>query len=183
MSEARLSTAILARAVLETTGKSVFVDTARDHQRPRYLAGGAIRDLKAIHLVRDPRGNAASIMKHTGVSVSKAARQWRHYNLEADRARTALPPDSWMLLHYEELCADPQSTLDRISGFLGVDPAPIVTNSSGNGHHIIGNSMRLRGISEIREDRSWKKTLDRADLRVVADITGRASHKLGYDWP
>ena len=28
----------LARAVLDRTGKSVFVDTSRDHQRPKYLA-------------------------------------------------------------------------------------------------------------------------------------------------
>lgn len=183
VSEARLSTWSLARAVLEATGKSVFVDTARDHQRPRHLMGSPMIDLKVIHLVRDPRGNTASIVKHTGVGVPKAARQWRHYNLEADRVRERFPTGSWMLLHYEELCADPQGTLDRIAAFVGVEPAPIPNDLRMIGHHIIGNSMRLKGVGEIREDRGWRESLDEGDLRVIARITGSASHRLGYDRP
>ena len=46
----------LASAVLERSGKAVFVDTARDHQRPKYLATHPALDLKVIHLIRDPRG-------------------------------------------------------------------------------------------------------------------------------
>jgi hypothetical protein len=183
MSEAKLSTATLARAVLEVTGKTVFVDTARDHQRPKYLLNSPIEDLKVIHLVRDPRGNTASIMKHTGVSVANAARQWRHYNLEADRVRELLPPESWMLLHYEELCADPQATLNRIARFIGVDPAPIPARLQSADHHVIGNSMRLQQVREIREDLTWKERLDDDDLRVIARITGPVSHRLGFDWP
>jgi hypothetical protein len=59
----------LASAVLERTGKRVFVDTARDHQRPKFLATHPRLEVKVIHLIRDPRGNAASIMKHAGESV------------------------------------------------------------------------------------------------------------------
>ncbi|MFY1005300.1 hypothetical protein ACNF5F_28245, partial [Escherichia coli] len=76
-----------ATAVLERTGKRVFVDTARDHQRPKYLRDHPLLDVKVIHLVRDPRGNVASIMKHMGLDVTTAARQWTHYNVEAARVR------------------------------------------------------------------------------------------------
>lgn len=183
VSRANRSTWSLARAVLEETGSSVFVDTARDHQRPKYLMGSSLFDLKVIHLVRDPRGNTASIMKHTGTDVAKAARRWRHYNLEADRVKALLPSGSWMRLHYEELCADPQATLDRIARFIGVEPKPIPGDLQAVEHHIIGNSMRLKGIGEIREDRTWQELLDPSDLRVIARITGSASHRLGFDWP
>jgi len=182
MSEATLSTASLARAVLEATGKTVFVDTARDHQRPKYLMRSPVDDLKVIHLIRDPRGNTASIMKHTGVEASKAARQWRHYNLEADRVKK-LFLDSWMLLHYEELCADPQDTLDRIARFIGIGPTPVSLKVQNDRHHIIGNSMRLRDLGEIREDQTWREMLNENDLRDIARITGAASHRFGYDWP
>lgn len=182
-SEARVSTWSLARAVLEATGKSVFVDTARDHQRPKYLKAEPMLDVKVIHLVRDPRGNVASIMKHTGVSVSRAARQWRHYNVEADRVKGSLPGDSWLLVHYEDLCSDPQGVLDRISRFVGVEPAPIPPDLAAAEHHIIGNSMRLKGVGEIREDRTWRDVLDEDDLRVIARIAGPTSHRLGFDWP
>lgn len=183
MAEARTSTWSLARAVLEATGKTVFVDTARDHQRPKYLMANPSLDVKVIHLVRDVRGNAASIVRHTSVDIRKAAGQWRHYNLEADRVRQLLPARSWMRLHYEDLCRDPHGTLDRISRFVGVAPAPLVGDLQTVDHHVIGNSMRLRGIGEIREDRSWREALDEDDLRTIARVAGSASHRLGYDWP
>jgi hypothetical protein len=183
LSEARVSTLSLATAVLQATGKTVFVDTARDHQRPKYLAQLPTIDLKVIHLVRDPRGNTASIMKHTGVGVTKAARQWKHYNIEADRVRQLLPSQAWMRLHYENLCADPQGTLDTISSFLRIGSAPIPPNLKATPHHVIGNSMRLADVAKIREDRSWRQRLTAEDLHVIARITGSASHKLGYEWP
>jgi hypothetical protein len=183
MREARSSSWSLARAVLETTGKAVFVDTARDHQRPKYLMGDPRLDVRVIHLVRDPRGNTTSIVKHTGVDVPAAARQWRHYNVEADRVRERVPEGSWMRLHYEDLCADPQGTLDRIAAFIGVEPAPIPSDLAAVEHHIIGNSMRLRGVGEIREDQAWRTALGDGDLEVIARTTGSASHRLGYGWP
>lgn len=173
----------LASAVLERTGKAVFIDTARDHQRPKYLATHPSLDLKVIHLIRDPRGNSASIMKHSGVDVAAAARQWRRYNVEAARMRRYLPPGSWMTLRYEDLCADPGGVTDRISDFLGVGRAGVQLGARGLDSHIIGNKMRLKGISEIREDRSWQTRLGDTDLAVIARIAGPTSRRLGYDWP
>jgi len=183
VAEARASTWSLAKAVLEETGKTVFVDTARYHQRPRQLQGSSRLDLKVIHLVRDPRGNAASIMKHTGVDAAAAARQWRHYNVEADRVRRFFTRDSWLRLHYEELCARPQETLDRVARFIGVDPIPLARYLEASERHVIGNSMRLRTVEEIREDRSWMGRLTEDDIRVIARVTSSASHRLGYEWP
>jgi hypothetical protein len=183
VSEARLASWSLARAVLEVTGKRVFVDTARDHQRPRYLAGMPLLDVKVIHLVRDPRGNVASIMKHTKVGVRKAARQWRHYNVEAARVRRRFPQESRMLLQYEELCNDPQATLDRVAAFLGIEPVPISTLLENSERHVIGNSMRLRSLDQINEDLSWQPTLRARDLRAIAGVVRATSHGLGYDWP
>jgi Sulfotransferase domain len=183
ISEARLASWSLARAVLEVTGKTMFVDTARDHQRPRYLAGMPLLDVKVIQLVRDPRGNVASIMKHTNVGVRKAARRWRHYNVEAARVGRRFSEESWMLLRYEELCNEPQATLDRVARFIGVEPVPISTLLDNSERHVIGNSMRLRALDEINEDLSWQPTLRGRDLRTIAKVVGPTSHRLGYEWP
>ena len=173
----------LAKAVLERTGKTVFVDTARDHQRPKYLHGLPMLDVKVIHLARDPRGNTASIMKHSGVDVATAARQWTHANVEAARVRPHLPPESWMSLHYEELCADPAGVLERISSFLGIDRPMMQHGFQSSVSHIIGNKMRMKGLGEIREDLSWQTTLGSAELSVIARVAGPASRSLGYQWP
>ena len=183
VSEARSSTWSLARSVLDVTGKRVFVDTARDHQRPKHLAGSPMLDIRVIHLVRDPRGNAASIVKHTGVGVARAARQWRHYNAEADRVRRLFPAGSWMLVRYEDLCADPQATLDRIARFVGVEPAPVRLPPRSTDRHVIGNSMRLQSVEAISEDTTWRATLGPADLRVIANVTRSAGRRLGYGLP
>src|SRR5688500_15352581 len=139
----------LASAVLERTGKSVFVDTARDHQRPKYLANHPLLDVRVIHLIRDPRGNTASIMKHTGADAATAAREWRRYNVEAARVQRYLPETSWMLLRYEELCADQNATMDRISDFLEVPRLGAHRSSDDRESHIIGNKMRLKGPVHI----------------------------------
>jgi hypothetical protein len=173
----------LASAVLARTGKRVFVDTARDHQRPKYLTGHPMLDVKVVHLVRDPRGNAASIVKHTGVDIATAARQWTHSNVEAARVRRYLPDDAWLSVRYEELCADPPGTLDRITGFLGLDRPMSRGSLDNHGSHIIGNKMRMRTLTEIREDLSWQTQLSPADLATIARIAGRASHSFGYAWP
>jgi hypothetical protein len=173
----------LATAVLQKTGKMVFADTARDHQRPKYLAAHPLLDIKVIHLIRDPRGNSASIMKHTGVDVATAAREWKRYNVEAARVRRYLPETSWMTLHYEDLCADPGRVLDRISDFLGVERVSTQPVSQPAESHIIGNKMRLKGRREVREDLSWQTRLSGPELASIARIAGSTSRGFGFSWP
>jgi hypothetical protein len=173
----------LAAAVLEKTGKTVFVDSARDHQRPKHLASHPLLDVKVIHLIRDPRGTSASMMKNMGLDVAVAARRWKWYNIEADRVRRYVPADSWMTLRYEDLCADPAGVMDRISDFMGVPRAPIPLGPTQQEQHIIGNPMRLKALGEIREDRSWQERLTPKDLAVIAKIVGPTSRRFAYDWP
>jgi len=182
VSQAAWNTWSLAYAILEKTGKSVFIDTARDHQRPKYLATHPLLDVKVIHLIRDPRGNSASIMKHTGVDSASAARQWRRYNVEAARVKRYLPVESWLTLRYEDLCADPGAMLDRVSDFLGIVRAPIQPVVHTADQHLIGNAMRLKGGGAIREDRSWQTRLSSADLAVIERIAGPTSRRLGFTW-
>jgi hypothetical protein len=181
VSEMGWHTWALAAAVLEKTGKTVFVDTARDHQRPRHLATHPLLDVKVIHLIRDPRGTSASMMKNMGLDVAAAAWRWKWYNVEADRIRRYVPAESWMTLRYEDLCADPAGIVDRISDFLSVPRTAMPESLREHDHHIIGNPMRLKALGEIREDRSWQERLSPSDLAVIARIAGPTSRRFGYD--
>ena len=86
-------------------------------------------------------------------------------------------------MRYEDLCADPRATLDRIARFIGVAPASGAFDLGAMEHHIIGNSMRLRGIDGIRHDERWREQLTSSDLDVIARLAGEASRRFGYDWP
>ena len=88
-----------------------------------------------------------------------------------------------MTLYYEELCADAGQVLDRISDFLGVERARTQPDPQDPDRHIIGNPMRLKALSEIREDRSWQTKLRTDELSVIARIAGPASRELGFTWP
>jgi len=173
----------LARAILEQSGASVFVDTARDHLRPKLLALDPRLDVRVIHLVKDARANAASNMKHTGSSAAQGARIWRRANLEADRNRRYLPPGSWLRLRYGDLCRDVQGTMDRIADFLEIPRVPVPGDFRSVEHHIIGNTMRLRDRGEVREDTSWEERLSEADLRDIARVAGTENRYFGFDWP
>jgi hypothetical protein len=174
----------LARGVLDVSGKKVFIDSAKDHLRPRLLHQIDSLDVRAIHLVRDARGNTASIMKRRShLDAASATERWRNTHFEVERVRKYFPTDRWLRVRYDHLCQDPQRTLDRICEFLGVPPAPLPQDFSAAEHHIIGNRMRLAGSRQIREDLSWKELLTESDLRAIARISGPLNRSFGFDWP
>lgn len=173
-----------AQAITHVSGKSIFIDSSKDHVRPKLLARSPDLDVWAIHLVRDARANTASIMRHHGITdVRQAAHIWWRTNLEADRAWRRLPPERRLRVRYDDLCSTPQQTLDRIFRFLGVAPMRLPQNFRSVEHHIIGNSMRLSKSSAIRLDTSWKCQLTPSQLATIARISGQLNRHFGFDWP
>jgi hypothetical protein len=70
-----------------------------------------------------------------------------------------------------------------VARFIGIEPLPLSGYLQSTEQHVIGNSMRLSAVSEIREDRTWLETLSEGDLETIARVAGSASHHLGFDWP
>lgn len=174
----------LASAVLELTGAEVFVDSSRDPTRPRHLSRVPGLDVRVLHLVRDVRGNAVSVMKNYGVrDAAAAARQWRRSNLSAQETQRYVSPERWMTVHYSDLCSDLQGTMDGITAFLGVPAEPVPENFRATNHHIIGNRMRLSGSGDVKEDLSWQHQLSPEELVDISRVAGRLNRQFGFDWP
>ena len=131
---------------------------------------------------RSTRGNSASIMKHTGVDVTQAARRWRHANAEADRLRRSFLPRRRMdgAPLRGAVRRSPKGPSTGWRRFIGVEPVPVVRLPADDpSSHAIGNSMRLSAVSEIREDRTWTETTERGrHSRRIARVAGSASHHL-----
>ena len=91
-----------------------------------------------------PSRQFGGIMKHTGADAATAAKQWKHYNVEARRVRRYLPENAWLALRYE--IRRPARGIRPDLGFPwrppGGDPDRARTGKS----HIIGNKMRLRAV-------------------------------------
>jgi hypothetical protein len=187
----------LALAALEITGKQVFVDTEKDPMRIKFLSRLPELDLKVLHLVRDVRGAVASFLKKRrgrgpwprwslrSLDVAQATLWWRFINMNSERALRFVEPDRSLRIRYDDLCSDPQGTIDVIADFVGVPRRKAPLNFFLTSHHILGNTMRLRGANAgtVKHDDSWKSSLQDRDLEIVARIAGRTSHYFGFTWP
>ena len=106
----------LVEAVMALQGGEVFLDASKDTNRLRFLLDAGLWDLKVIYMIRDGRGAANSFMRHHGVPMAVAAREWRTTHQECDRLVAGLPLDSVTTLHYEQLCEAPDAETARIPG-------------------------------------------------------------------
>ncbi|MGH2381761.1 MAG: hypothetical protein ACRDG7_11140, partial [Candidatus Limnocylindria bacterium] len=91
-----------------------------------------------------------------------------------------LPADRRTMVRYEDLCRDPSGTLEGLYRFIGVSPQPSATDAWPE--HLLGNSIRLRGRTEIVLDERWRASLEPDQLRQINGAIGPAGRRL-YPMP
>jgi hypothetical protein len=161
-------------------GARVFLDSSKDPIRLKYLMAEHSWQVKAIHLIRDGRATAASFLKHDGMTIADAATEWRRTHEECKSLMKWLPRESWLTVHYENLCHNPDQVLADIFQFIGLDPSRATRDFQAIEQHILGNSMRLNSISSIALDEKWRTTWGREDLVTFNHYGGKLNRKYGY---
>lgn len=186
----------------ELTGSKVIVDSSKLPLRLKYLLPVREIETRVIRLIRDGRAVSLTYTDEwsfadasdpalrgggTGTrrapprgDIAEAAREWRRSNEAADCVVARLPRDRWLLVRYEDVCADPQKELRRISEFLGLDPALVTLNFRSRVQHVIGNGMRLDRTEEIRADERWRQHLSTEDLAGFDRVAGALNRQYGY---
>ena len=172
--------AAFARSVLAVTGASVFVDASKEQLRARYLRRYVDQKVRVIHLVRDVRGVVDSTLRRgkLGISATEAARRWGRTNEAIMRSVEEIGPERRILVRYEDLCADLEGTMRRLFAFSGVDPDVDVGRIVASQQHLIGNSMRLSGVGEIRLDERWRTSIAPHELAGIIRSAGRVQAAL-----
>ncbi len=180
------ATLALYDAALEVAGAELLVDSHKEPARYRALVA-ARPESRIVYLTRDGRGVVASHLTSKRPSrayhyrSSAAARRWVEQNRGFQRMLSTLPRESWMHVRYEDLCAHPQETLERVCAFLEVPFDPGMLDFSEQVHHTVGgNRMRFRGDRAIRLDERWRRRLTDEDLQAYDRIAGRMHRALGY---
>ena len=189
----------LYRAIAETSGCEVVIDSSKHSSLAFCLRGSADIDLRVLHVVRDSRGVAYSWTKQvvrpeahgaedlmTRYSPSRSAFLWTGHNL----ALTALRRlgTSIRLLRYEDFVADPSGTLRDVAAFAGLppesDPAEFLdghTVELTRSHTVAGNPVRFRtGSMTLRRDDDWRAQLPRRRRRLVTALTLPLLVRYGY---
>jgi hypothetical protein len=170
----------LAEVVTGLRGARAFVDASKRPGRLLHLRRIPSLDIRVIHMVRDGRAVTRSTMRNLGRNAEEGARSWLGAARDAERLHQRFSADRWLTLRYEDLCLDPQATLDRISSFIGVTPGGSVPDFRSVDHHIIGNRMRLSHTSEISLDERWRTDMPAEQIRTVERIAGPTLERYGY---
>ena len=142
-------------------------------------------DARFIHLVRDGRAVAASIipLNWGPKGVLSAARHWIQHLAHGFAAEAALGPDRIIRVHYEKILAEPEATMKRLSSFLGVEFHPAMLVPAGlalpahtrHQHELIGAPLDTKRID------AWRRSLTEREIEIYEAVAGDLLALLGYE--
>lgn len=138
---------------------------------------------KAIHLVRDGRAVASSVipLDWGPINASTAASWWKEKIVYGLAAETAFP-NSVLRIRYEDVLRAPACELDRIQQFLNLPlenlsekkPRFNIPEYTENQHRLVGKPPDLnRAVA-------WQFELSSRDIETVEYLTGELLSYLGY---
>jgi hypothetical protein len=129
----------LVSAYGETVDKTSFdfwVDHTPTNVRHLRMLFSEFPEARAIHLVRDGRGVAASVLPLDWGpnTIVAAAHWWAHHIAFGLAAETHFGGDRILRVRYEDLVAEPGAELERICRWLGVDYVDEMQQGGGFSH-------------------------------------------------
>lgn len=163
---------------------SVFLDATKNIRRAELFLERAGSPVPVIHLVRDARGFAKSLLvepteQSRDPDAEQAGDRWNEYIDAFDRLKRRYPKHRYLELRYEDLCHQPASILEQSIDFLSVDRRDLLSPAETTSH-VLGNTMRLEFHGEIHEDLSWKAILRPEQIAMVSDRCRRSMIRYGY---
>jgi hypothetical protein len=168
------------------SGASWAVDSTKNPARMKAMWAVRPERVRIVHLLRDGRAVAASNRRRMGVPIEESARRWAAENLKVRWALATVPRRSWLVLRYEDLCADPGRALDQVDRLLGVDSSRRVTapDRTVERHQIPGNEWLLAdaGTGPVRVDldERWRRHWSAADEAAYRAGAGGTDGRYGY---
>ena len=157
--------------------------TPNNFQRAHNLLG-LFPQAKFVHLVRDGRAVAASVMPLDWGpnTIIRAARWWVESTAHGLAAENEWGRGVVLRVRYEDLVTDPQAALLRLCEFLGIEFHPQMLSASGfqppeytrKQHAFVG---RPPDPSRLR---AWRRELSSREVEIFEAITGSFLVQLGY---
>jgi hypothetical protein len=169
---------------LGKTGASTWVDhtPANIRQAPTLLE--LFPQAKVVHIVRDGRAVAGSIMPlDWGPNTAiKAARWWLDAVAYGLALETLLGEGQIVRVRYEDLVRAPEETLRRLCGYLGIDYQPHMVQADGfrpprytvRQHALIGKGPHAGQATR------WETRLTPRQVEIFESLTHDFLNCLGY---
>lgn len=173
---------------------------AAAHDKPRYgdkspgyvarmkLLTQLFPEARFVHIVRDVRSVALSLTEMPAEwgtrTVPEGAARWRHRVSRGHTEGTALGPERYLEVRYEDLVADAERELRRMIEFLLLpwDDA-VLHYAEGGLSRVPSGSQAIHGnvASAPKTTRDWRSQMTPEDLEVVEAIAGDVMTEMGYE--
>ena len=168
-------------------GKARYADKTPSHTAEIELLAARFPSARFIHIVRDGRDVAASMvtMNFGASQFAEAARTWRRKTLRAHHAGRALGPSRYHEIHYEDLVAEPENALREICSFLDLPFTFEMLEYHRRADELLSGVRDTDHIQGIRRPptpnvRDWHVDVSPRDIAVFDEIAGEALDLLGY---
>lgn len=165
-----------------TYGTQVIVDGSKASRKIGLFTRLAESyDVKVIHLVRDPRGFAASWWRNNGrLDPRLLGLTWTRLHARLEGLQVIAP---YKCLRYEDLALRPETAMESMLRFLDL-PLEVVVRAPhpSASHHLMGNSMVFRFDGEVRMDERWSSELTPSEQQAVLTAAGGVADGFGYGW-
>lgn len=175
-----------------TTGRRVLIDSSKNAARAAALAHDSRHDVRVIHMVRDGRGYLRSRRSRAAVDGTRhvaafAMLGWLAKNLLIGAVLgPRLGADRYLVCRYEDLVRDPESTLEHIGAFSGLDVTGLVaaaTTGQGVVRHHLYEPVRRTDYRCVRLDPARLRSQRETRMHNLAFwvLGGFVSARWGYD--
>lgn len=178
----------LQDACLKVSERKIAVDSGKDAFRVDAMFRLRPEQSKIVVLVRDGRGGSASRLgkgrnpsRANHPTMRSAANQWKKENLQTLAVVEQFPENAWMLQRYEEFCESPETVMNNICSFAGIEFDNGMLRFSNPIHHnLIGNRMRFSKENQIQLDDAWRENLSPKELSTFDQVAGALNRRFGF---
>jgi Sulfotransferase family len=189
---------LLFEEIISQSGRKIVVDSSKLPGRAMALSLVSGIDLHVIHVVRDGRGVAWSLLKgyerdiKSGVqreikskSVFRTAMRWSIVNLATELLLRKLGPRRFLRVRYEDFASNPETTLRQIGAFLSLDLSQtgLVLQTGAPmkpGHQLAGNRLRMNASIRLSKDDSWRSAMPVGQQGSFSRLCGWVLRRYGY---
>ena len=169
------------RAYSEVQQAGTVVDASKDYLQMLDLYKYSSLPVKFLYITRDVRGHASSSIRKKRATAELEAKNWTKLNKTITKTLEQIPPENWMHVKYEELCAETNRTLSKIFRFANLPDQQLSPDEEKRHRHTIaGNHTRFRDLKVIIHDQKWKGDLSDSEIKTIRKHSETMSKTLGY---
>lgn len=177
------------------SGTNIILDSSKLPGRASSIHANPNIEVYLVHVVRDGRGVAWSMMKPYSIKVEEGiqkelrpkplwftAVRWFVVNMGAEIMRWRLPKKRSIRVRYEDFVADPEATVKRIMALVGEEY--VLPDHGADvmkpGHQVAGSRHRMKDEIRINKDIGWKSKMPRAKQRLFSFLAAPLLWRYGY---